>query len=255
MLQQTQVDRVVPKFRAFLKQFPTVGALADAPQRDVVRQWSGLGYNRRALRLHAAAKIIRNQFGGKVPRSLEDLERLPGVGPYTARAVAAFAFQQDVTAIDTNQNRVIGRYFFGVRKMSRKAMHKLASSVLPSGKGYAWNHALMDFGALVCTSRPLCSICPLQLTCSAYPGILRRQRKRRAKISRPFIGSDRFFRGRIIELLRPSRTWSSEEELLRKLRQFHHVSSARLRQLVRDLRREGFIDVTMNNKQTKLRLR
>lgn len=254
MLQQTQVDRVIPKYRAFLKRFPTVAALASASQRDVVRMWSGLGYNSRALRLHRAARAIRGMFGGKVPRSVEELEGLPGIGPYTARAIAAFAFQQDTAAVDTNQNRVMGRYFFGGKKIATKAVRKLATSVLPRGGGYEWNHALMDFGAMVCTSRPLCPVCPLQSTCAAYPEVLQQKRTQRSRVSRPFIGSDRFFRGRIIELLRRTRAWSSEKEVREKLRQFSHLRSPRLRRLIYDLRDEGFVEQTVRNGQTFLRL-
>lgn len=219
MLQQTQVERVVPKYRAFLKKFPTAEALAAAPASAVIRAWSGLGYNRRALYLKRAAEaVVESRSLGAArddsvdfPNNIDELQQLPGVGEYTARAVAAFAFGQDVAAVDTNVSRVIHRWFFGVerpkKRASTRAIAQAATSMVPIGSGWMWNHAMMDFGALVCTKKkPKCQICPMRQQCRAYPAALEishltldiRERKR----TQPFIGSNRYWRGRIVELLR-----------------------------------------------------
>ncbi len=216
MLQQTQVDRVIPKYRAFLRMFPTMRALARAPLWKVIGLWSGLGYNRRALYLKQAASM--SMFGGSMFRGstskqlaeLALLEKLPGVGKYTARAVAAFAFDVPVAALDTNGSRVLHRWFYGVeaprRRVTDAHLTRIADTLVPRGKAWEFNHALMDFGAAVCTARrPKCASCPFRTRCRAYPKILDIRNwkleigRRRAE---PFVGSNRYWRGRIIELLR-----------------------------------------------------
>src|SRR5215210_6837684 len=135
MLQQTQVDRVIPKYRAFLQRFPTLADLAVAPAGEVIRAWAGLGYNRRALNLQRTAQAVRDEYGGKFPDTPEALRRLPGVGPYTAGAVACFAFEQDVAFMDTNIRRVIRRVFAGPEDdapdMSERQLLALAATAVP----------------------------------------------------------------------------------------------------------------------------
>jgi A/G-specific adenine glycosylase len=148
MLQQTQVDRVIPFYRNFLKQFPTVRALADAPLGDVLRAWQGLGYNRRAKMLHEAAKKVVAEHGGKLPRTPEVLEKLPGIGPYTARAVAAFAHNQDVVFVETNLRTVVIHHFFPDKeKVADADILSLLTKALPKGRAREWYAALMDYGA------------------------------------------------------------------------------------------------------------
>lgn len=208
MLQQTQVDRVIPKYRAFLKEFPTVHALAAASPAAVIRAWSGLGYNRRALYLRRAAQSIVAEHRGVFPQTTEALEALPGVGKYTARAIVCFAFKKDIATADVNILRVFHRWIFGVdvpkKKISVQDLWALAERMLPKGKGYFWNHGLMDFGAMVCTAkRPKCEGCPMRTQCAAYPKILDVDWTQRAERNvKPFKDSDRYFRGRIIEYLR-----------------------------------------------------
>ncbi|USN53092.1 MAG: A/G-specific adenine glycosylase [Candidatus Nomurabacteria bacterium] len=210
MLQQTQVSRVIPRYFAFLQEFPTVRALAAAPRSSVLRQWSGLGYNRRAINLQRSAQELVREYKGKFPADVELLEALPGIGPYTARAVAAFAFEISVAMVDTNVERVLTRFFVGLDtqpKLSTKEMAVLAASVLPSTQAWKWGHAMMDFGATVCIARdPLCETCPLRNTCQAFPQIqkLRQQGKALPRTKRPaspFHDSSRFYRGRIVALL------------------------------------------------------
>ena len=156
MLQQTQVDRVVPKYGAFVERFPNVVALANASTADVLREWKGLGYNSRAVRLKAIAQTVCNLLGGTVPRDRAGLLALPGVGAYTASAVRAFAFDEDDLATDTNVRRILHRALYGLEhppKANPRELDAAGSALIPSGRGHDWNSALMDLGATVCTAR------------------------------------------------------------------------------------------------------
>ncbi|MFA6512168.1 MAG: A/G-specific adenine glycosylase [Patescibacteria group bacterium] len=174
MLQQTQVDRVIPKYRSFLHTFPNWATLANAPLHSVFKEWSGLGYNRRAKHLHQLAQIVQQEWNGVLPKSISQLQQLPGIGPYTARAIAVFAFGAHEAPRDTNIERVTRRYFYGERAVLKTTLEDAAQNALPARDAYWWNHALMDFGALVCTARrPSCMTCPLRSTCKAAPHFLR----------------------------------------------------------------------------------
>lgn len=255
MLQQTQVERVIPKYEAFLRKFPTVQKLAAANRSTVIKLWSGLGYNNRAVRLHRAAQTIVRDYHGKFPRSLEALEALPGIGSYTARAVVAFAFGAHVAAVDVNHSRVVARFFFGVQKVPIKKVELLSHETIPRNKSYEWNHALMDFGALVCKSRPLCSTCPLQKECKAYPAVLTHVPPPK-KSTEPFLGSDRYFRGRIVHVLRsvPARKSISLQKLFENVSTFHDILPDRLYSLVSDLAKDGVVHVSRKGKSTTIRI-
>lgn len=148
MLQQTQVDRVIPYYRALLKEFPTVRRLADAPLSGVLRAWQGLGYNRRAKLLQLAAQKIVAEHGGNVPRDIDALERLPGIGPYTARAIAAFAYDEDTVFIETNLRTAVIHHFFPEDEaVSDATILAVLEKAFPKGKARAWYAALMDYGA------------------------------------------------------------------------------------------------------------
>jgi len=148
MLQQTQVERVKPFYENFLQKFPNVKALAKAPLAEVLKNWQGLGYNRRAKMLHAAAKEVVAKYGGKFPKNAEELEKLPGIGHYTANAVAAFAFNQDAVFIETNIRTAILHDFFPKKKsVSDAQIRAVLENLLPRGKSREWNLALMDYGA------------------------------------------------------------------------------------------------------------
>ncbi|HZC06530.1 MAG TPA: A/G-specific adenine glycosylase [Ktedonobacterales bacterium] len=176
MLQQTQVERVIPKYLAFLERFPTLEALAEAPTADVIREWAGLGYNMRAVRLQEIARQAQREYGGRLPESLDDLLRLKGVGRYTAGAVAAFAFEAQVATVDTNIRRTLWRVFRGIEptvwptgESATRDVLKLAEWALPEGRAYDWQQALMDLGATVCVARrPACERCPLTESCAAW---------------------------------------------------------------------------------------
>ncbi|MES2225878.1 MAG: A/G-specific adenine glycosylase [Patescibacteria group bacterium] len=148
MLQQTQVERVIPYYRSWMKVYPTPRRLAGASLADVLTHWQGLGYNRRAKMLHEAAKAIVRDYDGKMPKSVEELESLPGIGPYTARAVAAFAHNQDVIFIETNIRTAIIHHFFRARKIvDDTEIQKILEKAFPKGKSREWYAALMDYGA------------------------------------------------------------------------------------------------------------
>lgn len=150
MLQQTQVARVIPLYTAFLKAFPTVHALARAPLSSVLIRWQGLGYNRRAKMLHEAAKTIVRDFGGKMPTTVEALEQLPGIGPYTARAVAAFAYNQDVVFVETNLRTVVLHHFFPEEsKVPDTEIQTILEKALVKGDARTWYAALMDYGSFL----------------------------------------------------------------------------------------------------------
>ena len=214
MLQQTQVDRVVPKYLVFIDALPTFGALHAASNADVLRLWKGLGYNSRALRLKAIAREVVQRYDGSLPSDAALLRALPGVGDYTVAAIRAFAFELDDVARDTNVRRVVHRTCFGVDvppSAAPKAVDVAALALLTRGEAHDWNSALMDLGATICTARaPKCLICPLRAHCRAAPidaGRLEAARRmhrpaRSPQEAIPFERTRRFARGRIVDQLR-----------------------------------------------------
>jgi A/G-specific adenine glycosylase len=190
MLQQTQAARVVPHYERFLARFPTPAGCAEAPAAEVIAAWSGLGYNRRALALRAAAGVVAAEGWPA------DLQVLPGVGPYTAAAVASFAWDAQVAAVDTNVRRVIERRD-GVRRPPR-ALARRAAELLPEGRAAAWNQAMMELGATICRPRrPLCGECPLRQGCAGPDALPPPARPRGER----FETSDRWARGRLLAAL------------------------------------------------------
>jgi A/G-specific adenine glycosylase len=205
MLQQTQVDRVAPRWARFLDRFPTPSAAASAGVSAVVDEWSGLGYNRRAVALHRTAVACVEHHAGQLPGTIEGLLTLPGVGPYTARAVMAFAHGADVGVLDTNVGRVLARV--AARRLRPSEAQALADAAVPAGEGWQWNQTMLDLGATVCVARvPRCSSCPLRRWCrwqgsgpdpaAGSAGVTVAQSR--------FEGSDRQGRGRLVDALRRS---------------------------------------------------
>lgn len=168
MLQQTQVARVLPRYEAFCDRWPTPASCAASPVGDVVRAWAGLGYNRRAIGLHRCAQAVVADHGGRLPEDLRSLMALPGIGPYTARAVLAFAFERDdVGVLDTNAGRVLARW--AGRSLSRREAQDAADANVPAGQGWAWNQAMLDLGATRCRAgRPQCEPCPVSAWCGWF---------------------------------------------------------------------------------------
>jgi A/G-specific adenine glycosylase len=174
MLQQTQVDRVLPKYQEWLDKYPTLDALATAPEDEVATTWRPLGYNIRPRRLHAIARESVANYGGELPSDEETLRSFKGIGAYTAGAVLSFAFGQRAAILDTNVARVLFRIFVGrgnpKAHASRRHLWKLSSTLLPVRHVFDFNQALMDFGATMCTARkPKCLICPMRSACASYP--------------------------------------------------------------------------------------
>jgi A/G-specific adenine glycosylase len=170
MLHQTQVDRVIPKYYEFLAAYPSFEALAAAPVEDVERLWRPLGYNFRPGRLHKIAQHVVTNCNGQLPDTIEELMALSGIGRYTAGAILSFAFHKDAPILDANAQRILQRYFQVIgdplRVPAKNQLWYLAEIVIPTGKAYVFNQALLDFGALQCTARnPSCPICPLADEC------------------------------------------------------------------------------------------
>jgi A/G-specific adenine glycosylase len=220
MAQQTQAARAGEAWLRFVERFPTVRALAAARPADVLRAWQGLGYNRRALNLQRAARQIVEHHDGRVPDDLRQLEALPGVGPYTARAVAAIAFGRPVGAVDTNVRRVLSRIAVGDGpRMSGPELQRLADAAVPVDRPADWTHAVMDVGATVCRPRrPDCTACPAMSWCrlaarpaSGSRGAPPADEPRPRVAPRPFPATSRWLRGRIVERLRaaPAGMWTT----------------------------------------------
>ena len=207
MLQQTQVARVVERHPRFLRRFPTPSACAAASPADVIDEWAGLGYNRRAVHLHRAAQQCVDTHGGLVPDDLDALLALPGVGPYTARAVLVFAYERDLGLVDTNAGRFVARALAG-RPLGRAEAQHAADDAVPGGWGWTWGQAVFDLGAAVCRKRdPRCDACPIRLHCAWAAGGFPAPDPiaGSAGISGPqsrFDGSDRQGRGRLVDAMR-----------------------------------------------------
>jgi A/G-specific adenine glycosylase len=236
MLQQTSVARVLPKFEAFINEFPTPHDLASAPLGDALRLWSGLGYPRRCRNLREAARILHEEFNGEFPESVDVLLTLPGVGQYTSRAVLAFAFERDVAVVDTNVSRVLSR--LEGRALKAIELQVLADSFVPQGLGWEWNQVMMDFGARHCTARqPQCAQCPLRRLC-VWKGEGVDPAPASAGASKPqgrFEGSDRQARGRALRAVADGVT------TLAALTKTMGVEEDRARSLVTALVDEGLL--------------
>ncbi len=232
MLQQTQVSRVIPKYEAWLKVFPTIEKLAQAKTSDILRLWSGLGYNRRALYLQKTAKTVVHEYGTVWPKTVEALKKLPGIGEYTARAVACFAFHQQVAVVDTNVRRVILTQFqisppkadqplvenVKSQRLNEKQIQIIADQLLPYGKAYDWNQALMDYSS----------------------ALLKKEKVQLTKQSK-FQGSNRYYRGKLMKLL-VQKNQIKEQTVESFLYDEHMTDKVDLNMILNKLEREGFIE-------------
>ncbi|MDH7514545.1 MAG: A/G-specific adenine glycosylase [Bacteroidota bacterium] len=247
MLQQTQVGRVLEYFPRWVARFPDLATLASANRRDVLVAWAGLGYNRRALLLHDAAKTLVERFGGNIPRDIETLRQLPGVGRYTARAIASFAFGVRTAVVDTNVRRVVIRYFgltIGPNpSATARQVETLAEHLLPPRAYVRWNHAMMDLGALVCTSRRAsCAKCPLAFSCRSAGSITPPERRSTPKETIP----RRIWRGRIMSILlsRPPLYRATYKEIERALQEgFPRDPQPYLPDVLMSLARDGMVSI------------
>lgn len=261
MLQQTQVDRVIPKYEIFLESFPTVRDLAHASPARVIAIWHGLGYNRRALNLHKGAKEVVEKWNGLYPQTPEELQEIPGIGPYTSAAVASFAFNHHSAVVDTNVIRVLTRLFMGKKAMkdssSKKQFGKLSMEILPRGASRVHNNAIMEFGALICQAKPACHTCFAASYCASFLELKKGQLTQEelqilgtpkggfGTVQSRFEGSDRQIRGRIIALLSKPGTKTSGATLLHELRTHFKVvvPPQKFQNLIQKLLHEGMITI------------
>jgi A/G-specific adenine glycosylase len=239
MLQQTQADRVVPKYLEFIDRFPTAQACSDAPLGDLLTLWQGLGFPRRCRNLHAAAREIVDRHDGAVPGDLAALLALPGIGDYTARAVLAFADGAAIGVVDTNVSRVFSRQLN--RPLARREATDIADSTVPGDRSWEWNQLLMDLGARVCTARsPRCDACPVAATCGWHRSGGDDPAPRSFHTSKPqgrFDGSDRQARGRLMKAVV---TRSVDREAAPSLMGLTN-DVQRASRLIDDLLREGLL--------------
>jgi len=206
MLQQTQAQRVAEALPRFLAQFPTVKHLAAASNAEIIRQWKGMGYNSRALRLRDAARVIVDQHNGVIPRDAEILRTLPGIGPYTSASIVTFAYNKRVVVLDVNVRRVYSRWMRRQRTTidieTDEELTQYAQALIPKRSAARWHHAVMDLGATICTARkPLCSSCPIADLCASANVLEHVQRAKRAE---PLFRGEpqRLWRGRFVDALR-----------------------------------------------------
>lgn len=269
MLQQTQVDRVIPKYYEFLATFPTLQDLAAAPTAAVIAAWASLGYNRRAINLQAIARQVVAEYGGHIPDTIDELLKLKGIGRYTAGAIACFAYHRQVATVDTNIRRVLHRIFFGLEYpqpyLSDAQMLSFAEHVLPPDRAFDWNQALMDLGATTCSAAsPRCEQCPLQTVCRAcaemsqhslFPsGVVLRQvrkvaEKKAGYQSTPFTSTNRYFRGRIIDVLRSQPAYSPISLVMLGAQikpEFSESDLPWLQKLVEGLAKDGLLHYSEN---------
>lgn len=206
MLQQTQTSRVQEKLPSFLATFPTVEVLANADNATIIKAWEGMGYNSRALRLRDCAKVIVEKHSSVIPSSVEDLLALPGIGRYTASAIAAFAYHQDVAVLDVNIRRVYSRLLHPMPTTASVAaeeeIQQLSERIYPRGNSSRWHQAVMDIGALFCTARaPKCSGCPLAVLCPSAGMMEEVKKTKRPEPSWKGV-PNRIWRGRVVQILR-----------------------------------------------------
>ena len=220
MLQQTQVSRVLPKYEEFLYFFPDVYTLAKASPAKILKVWKGMGYNRRALYLKKAAETVVNQYSGEFPDDEAKLTKLPGLGTYTARAILVFAFGQDVAAVDTNIRQIITHFFFRDVAQKSSIIQKVADRLVPSAESWEWHQALMDYGAL------------------ELPKHKRPERSRRT--SQPFKETNRFYRGRVIDVLREGDV--REFVLLKEFQEQFHKPAEFLILIIDGLVKDGLVE-------------
>ncbi|MFC6771679.1 A/G-specific adenine glycosylase, partial [Halorubrum pallidum] len=260
MSQQTQLDRVVPAWEDFLEQWPTTADLADADRADVVAFWSShsLGYNNRATYLHEAAGQIETEYGGSFPETPTELQELMGVGPYTANAVASFAFNNGDAVVDTNVKRVLYRAFAEIRNADDPDYESVANALMPAGESRIWNNAIMELGGVACGKKPRCDEegCPWREWCHAY---------QTGDFTAPdvptqpsFEGSRRQFRGRVVRLL-GEHDEMDLDTLGHRIRVDYTPDGEHgrewLRGLLSDLAEDGLLEVEETREKTVVRLR
>ena len=244
MLQQTPVNRVLPVYQEWINRWPTAAALAAATPAEVITAWGRLGYPRRALRLHECAKVITHELSGKIPEDENELRKLPGIGEYTAAAMAAFAFNKRSLVLDINIRRLFARLFDGVEVPSQsptKSEKSRYEALIPKKDAHIWAAATMELGAIICTSQsPKCGICPVAHGCTwrslDYP------KSDVVKRTQTWHGTDRQCRGTIVQALRDNEVLTKNQ-----ISQLWDVPS-QLEKAILTLLDDGLIEVRGKNK-------
>ncbi len=263
MLQQTQVNQVLVKYRKFLKRYPTLRSLARAKTSEVIRAWAGMGYNNRAVRLQRLARLVLDEYHGKIPATESELLRLPGIGRYTANALLCFAFKRNVAVVDVNIRRVLSRLLRSCSSTeyygTENDIWEAATLLLPEKLAYSWNQALMDLGATVCTARrPTCSRCPLKRWCRSShlesQGSNKQSLGRRKRKDEPSYDGipNRLYRGRILESLRRNRSDKpvSAMAIGKRIKENFRSSDGRwLRSLLSRMQRDGVVRVLQGGRE------
>jgi A/G-specific adenine glycosylase len=259
MLQQIQAARAVPFYESFVARFPTPRALSEVPLSEAIRAWGELGRYRRVVSLHRTARILVEEHGGRVPPDPEVLVELPGIGPYTAGAVACFAFEKDAHFVDTNVRRVLHRLFFGAEVPEPKAKEKqllgLAEAMVPRGRAWLWGQSVMELGALQCKVRkPLCEACPVNDLCEARLTISEAMssRPRAAQATHRYEGSNRYYRGRALAVLRQAPPEGvTLRELGERVREgFGDADLPWLRSVVESLGKDGLAEISADEERS-----
>jgi len=244
MLQQTNVPKVIEKYKEFIRYFPTINDLAQAPQRDIILLWKGLGYNRRALYVHKMAQKIVVDYESIFPKDIETLESLPGIGSYTSRSILIFAYDKNITTRDVNINRLVRR-IYGKKDIDDKILATQVDTIFPHRRSRDWHNALMDIASAVCTKRlPKCVDCSLYKYCKSFP-----DPDDYVTISKKEVGRNedkkyvprRIYRGRIIEYLRTNEGSRSEIGCVIKSDWDTEVDEEWLEEILQKLRKEGMI--------------
>jgi A/G-specific adenine glycosylase len=246
MLQQTGAAHVDKRLPIFLEQFPDISALASATRPEILRAWHGLGYNRRALHLHAAAQAIVRDHGGRFPREYSELRALPGIGDYTGSAILSFAFRRDVPVVDVNIERVLSRLWKPMKTQEATLpigdVRELDRAILPTGQSHVWHEALMDFGATICTKRsPKCTGCPLRSVCPSAKFLRNATTATRVDREVKHFGHPRrIWRGRILKLISTQEP-ITVKSLLKSIGESESGFAEFAADIVRRLQDEGFI--------------
>ncbi len=220
MLQQTQVLRVIPKYAEFIEVYPTVDHLAKASPGDVLRIWKGMGYNRRALYLQKTAQEVAGIYHGIFPKDEQSLTKLPGLGTYTARAIMVFAYRQNVAMVDTNVRQIITHFFFKDKPQKPLIIQAVADQLVPKDKSWEWHQALMDYGSI-------------------HNSEFMIQNTKLPKIKIPFKESNRFYRGRIIDILRSDK--SDEYKLVTDLMKKYGKPRQHFQLIIENLVKDGLV--------------
>lgn len=253
MLQQTQVNRVIPKWHSFLSLYPNWTSLASAPPADLIRQWVGLGYNNRIIRARKTAQIVQEQYQGCLPSKPQLLEALPGIGKYTSSAIQCFAFNKSVPVVDVNVNRVLTR-FYGIKAPQAPGyIRELANQALPKKDSYDWNQGLMDIGASICKAKTInCAMCPLTKSCSTS-SVGTTPMISLSKVSQSkYLGSNRYYRGKILSFLklRIQNDKLDLDQLSTALRQTTKDNNMeQIKKALQGLQRDELVDLHPNAKE------